>query len=175
VVERGTHAQLVNRDGVYQRLWQQAQLAPDVAAAQLGQLHEVPYFRGLDTVLLSAIAERLTRAERAAGEVFFHAGDAGDAFYLIVRGQVDVLVPGPSGDEIRVAVLRDGDYFGDIALIEDSPRTATVRAASPTSTLVIDRAQFLALLNSLPRLRSAFEAIIQSRRASERALLAARA
>jgi len=175
IVGRGTHAELVNREGVYRRLWQQAQLAPDAAAAQVEQLHEVPYFRSLDTVLLTAIAERFTRVERAAGEIFFNAGDAGDAFYLVVRGQVDVLAPGPSGDEIRVAVLRDGDYFGEMALIEDIPRTATVRAASPTITLVIDRAQFLALLNSLPRLRSAFEAIIESRRAAERALIGPRA
>ncbi len=174
IVGRGTHAELVSRDGVYQRLWQQSQLAPDASTAGVDQLHEVPYFRGLDTVLLTAIAERLTREERSAGETFFEAGDAGDAFYLIVRGQVDVLTPGPSGDEIRVAVLRAGDYFGEMALIEDIPRTATVRAATPTTTLVIDRAQFLALLNRLPRLQSAFEAIIQKRRAAERALLGTR-
>src|SRR5207249_6655786 len=111
----------------------------------------------------------------SAGDTFFYAGDPGDAFYLIVRGQVDVLTSGPSGDEVRVAVLREGDYFGEMALIEDIPRTATVRATSQTTTLVIDRAHFLALLDSLPRLRSAFAAIIHTRRAAERALLAPRA
>ena len=171
IVERGTHLELVSRDGVYRRLWQQAQITSDTSAVGLEQLHEVPYFRTLDALLLAAIAERLTREERAAGETFFRAGDAGDAFYLIVRGQVDVLIPGPTGEEVRVSVLRQGDYFGETALIEDIPRTATVQARTPTTVMVIDREHFLALLNSLPRLQRAFESVIQARAEADRALL----
>ena len=118
---------------------------------------------GNHSQLLELIVQIAARVIRAS---------AAPMLLLIVRGQIDVLTPGPSGNEVRVAVLREGDYFGEMALIEDIPRTATVRAASPTTTLVIDRAQFLALLDSLPRLRSAFAAIIQTRRAAERALLA---
>jgi CRP-like cAMP-binding protein len=59
----------------------------------------------------------------------------------------------------------------EMALIEDVPRSATVRATTPTSVLAIDREQFLALVRRLPRLRSAFGSTIQSRHAADRALL----
>jgi ATP-binding cassette subfamily B protein len=173
VVECGTHAELARRDGVYHRLWQRDQLSPETPAGEVGLLQDVPLFRTLDIVFLTALAERFTRAERAAGETFFLAGDSGDAFYLIVRGQVDVLATGPTGEQVGLAVLREGDYFGEMALIDDVPRTATVRARTPTSVLVISRDEFLALLNRLPPLRHAFEAIVQRRHASDLAVLGA--
>jgi ATP-binding cassette subfamily B protein len=171
IVERGTHPELVARDGPYRRLWDQAQLSTDSTANDVSRLQAVPYFRTLDTVLLTALAERFTHEERAAGQTFFKAGDAGNAFYLILRGQVDVLARGPTGHEVHLARLREGDYFGEIALIDDVPRSATVRARTQTSVLAIDREQFLSLVRSLPRLRSAFDSIIKSRRANDRALL----
>ncbi len=82
-----------------------------------------------------------------------------------------MLAGGPNGEEISLALLREGDYFGEMALIEDVPRSATCRARTPTSVLVIDREQFLALLHTLPRLRTAFDGIIHERRAADRALL----
>jgi ATP-binding cassette subfamily B protein len=174
VVERGTHAVLVAREGAYRRLLDQAQLSSNDVGDDVRRLQAVPYFRTLDTVLLTALAERITREERAAGQTFFKAGDAGNAFYLILRGQVDVVAPGPTGHEVHLARLREGDYFGEIALIDDVPRSATVRARTPTSVIAIDRQQFLSLVRSLPRLRSAFDAIISSRRANDRALLGPR-
>lgn len=80
VTECGTHAELARRDGAYQRLWQQAQLSPETTAGEVDRLQDVPLFRTLDTVFLTALAERFTPAERAAGDTFFHAGDSGDAF-----------------------------------------------------------------------------------------------
>jgi ATP-binding cassette subfamily B protein len=171
IVERGTHAELLAAEGPYRRLWDQAQVPADTAAGEVSRLQEVPYFRSLDTVLLTALAERFTREQRAAGQTFFRAGDPGDAFYLIVSGQVDVLAPGPTGNEVCLARLRQGDYFGEMALIEAVPRSATVRATTPTSVLAIDREQFLALVRRLPRLRSAFGSTVQSRHAADRALL----
>jgi ATP-binding cassette subfamily B protein len=171
VVQRGTHAELVNEVGVYQRLWQQGQRDGDSTASGVERLRDVPYLRGLDVVLLSAVAERMSHEERAPGETFFAAGDPGDAFYLVVDGQVDVLVPRAGGEDVCVNVLRDGDYFGEIALVESVPRTATVRARTTARTLSIDREQFLRLLERLPRLRDAFETTIRARRAVERELL----
>ena len=165
VVECGTHTELLSRRGLYYRLFQQSDL--DGAA----RLLDVPYFRGLDAVLLSAIAERLTREEWGAGDTFFRAGDAGLAFYLILRGQVEVLADGPTG-EVRLALLRDGDYFGEMALVEAIPRTATVRARTATMVLSIERDQFLDLLERLPRLRASFDEVIERRRANDRQLLA---
>ncbi len=171
VVQRGTHAELVNEAGVYQRLWQQGQVGPHSTASSAERLRDVPYLRGLDTVLLSAVADRMSHEERAPGETFFEVGDAGDAFYLVVDGQVEVLVPGANGEDVCVNVLRDGDYFGEIALVESVPRTATVRARTTARALSIDREQFLRLLERLPRLRDTFDMTIRARRAAERELL----
>jgi len=175
VVQRGTHPELVNETGVYQRLWQQGQRGVDSTASGVERLRDVPYLRGLDAVLLSAVADRMSHEERAPGEPFFEIGDAGDAFYLVVDGQVEVLVPGANGEDICVNILRDGDYFGEIALVESVPRTATVRARTTARALSIDREQFLRLLERLPRLREAFETTIRARRAAERDLLRAAA
>jgi ATP-binding cassette subfamily B protein len=171
IVQRGTHTELVNEAGLYQRLWQQGQRGVDSTATGVERLRDVPYFRGLDEVLLSAVADRMSHEERAPGETFFEVGDSGDAFYLVVEGQVEVLVPGAGGDDICVNVLRDGDYFGEIALVESVPRTATVRARTTARTLSIDREQFLRLLERLPRLRDTFDTTIRARRAAERELL----
>ena len=61
-------------------------------------------------------------------------------------------------------MLRDGDYFGEMALLENIPRTATVRARAPTILLTLEREQFDHLLNSVPDLRLAFEQIVDARR-----------
>jgi ATP-binding cassette subfamily B protein len=171
LVQCGQHTELLESEGLYRRLWEQSQLPLHDPRTRTGPLHEVPYFRNLDAVLLSALAERFTREELAPDQTIFRAGDRADSFYVIERGQVDVLIAGPAGEERRVGTLRDGEYFGEIALLEDVPRTATVRARTQTSVLAIDRSQFMALLESAPRLRRAFDAAVTSRRAADQALV----
>jgi len=75
-----------------------------------------------------------------------------------------VLTTGPTGEERQLAVLRDGDYFGEMALLEDIPRTATIRARASTILLTLEREQFNQLLSSVPDLRLAFDQIIKARR-----------
>ena len=70
-----------------------------------------------------------------------------------------------------LAILRDGDYFGEMALLQQTPRTATVRTRAPSSLLRLDRDQFLDLLSSLPGLRDAFEHGVRSRRQANLAAL----
>jgi CRP-like cAMP-binding protein len=70
-----------------------------------------------------------------------------------------------------VALLRDGDYFGEIALLEDVPRTATVRARAMTHLLGLGREEFLELLQAVPDLRAAFERGMEARRRANLAAL----
>jgi ATP-binding cassette subfamily B protein len=79
-------------------------------------------------------------------------GDPGNRFYIIVRGKVDVVAEQPDGSERRTAVLYDGDYFGEIALLKDVPRTASVWTRSPCILLSLERADFLQLLERAPLL-----------------------
>lgn len=85
------------------------------------------------------------------------------ALYLIVRGTVDVEWAGPAGEARQLAVLQDGDFFGEIALPRDVPRTATVRTRTPCLLLSLERGQFFQVFDAVPGLRRVFEAAAEAR------------
>jgi NADH dehydrogenase len=97
------------------------------------------------------------------GQEVFREGDRGDWLYVVSEGEVEVLRRGPDGAETPLRRLTAGDCFGEIALVSDGPRTATVRALAPTNVLAVDRDAFQALFATLPPLRSFFEQLIAAR------------
>jgi ATP-binding cassette subfamily B protein len=173
IVEQGTHEELLGARGLYYRLWGQQNGFEDArdVGAEASRLRTIPLFENLDGALISTLAERFVVERYAEGRVIFEEGDPGDKLYFIDRGEVEVVITGPAGEERRVALLRDGDYFGEIALLEDVPRTATVRTRVPTFLLGLDREQFLELLQAVPDLRAAFERGVEARRRANLAAL----
>ena len=104
----------------------------------LALLRQVPLFAPLELKSLERVAQQLVRIEVPAGDVLIREGDEGDRFYVIESGQMTASFEG--------SVLRQmgpGDPFGEIALLRDVPRTATVTADEPTVVLALDRADFL--------------------------------
>jgi CRP-like cAMP-binding protein len=100
----------------------------------------------------------------APGEIVIRAGDRGDAFYVIVRGRAGV-----AGERLQ-RTLREGDYFGEIALVDDGPRSATVIALDELRTIEIPKAAFLTFLEREPGLARRIMASLAKRvRALERA------
>ena len=87
-----------------------------------------------------------------------HEGDPGNRFYIIVRGTVQVL----KGSK-RIATLQDGDYFGEIALLNDSPRTATVQAIRECICISLNRQTFFTLLKSHPAVKEQLAAAAKVR------------
>jgi ATP-binding cassette subfamily B protein len=166
VVEQGTHEELLEELGLYYRLWGQQNGFADAerVGVEASRLRAIPFFEDLDEALLSTLAERFVVERHAEGRVIFEEGDLGDKLYFVDRGEVEVIITGPTGEERRVALLRDGDYFGEIALLEDVPRTATVRTRVPTALLGLGREEFLDLLQATPDLRAAFERGVEARR-----------
>jgi ATP-binding cassette subfamily B protein len=166
VVEQGTHEELLNARALYYRLWGQQNGFEDAqrVGVQASRLRAIPFFENLDEALLSALAERFVLERYPEGHTIFEEGDPGDKLYFIDRGEVEVVASGPTGEGLRVALLRDGDYFGEIALLEDVPRTATVRTRTSSLLLALDRSQFLELLQSVPELHTAFERGVEARR-----------
>ena len=81
-----------------------------------------------------------------AGEVIVEEGHAGNGIYMITSGKVEVIKDLASGSPRRIAVLDKGQLFGEMALMDEQPRSATVRAIEETSCLGIDRSVFLAQL-----------------------------
>jgi CRP-like cAMP-binding protein len=102
-------------------------------------LPKTPFFSVLSRDLFRMAVERVRLIQLAAGQILFSQGDPGDALYVVAWGEIAVLAPQ------EIARLSEGDFFGEIALLADRPRTATVRATVDSQVLAIDRA----LLNDL--------------------------
>ena len=102
--------------------------------------------------------EAVHREHFECGETIFISGDFGDKVYFVVRGEVTV-----EGDKTVLATLRDGDVFGEAALISDLPRNATIRAATPVDAVAVSRQAFCELLGHLPGLSETMEKIMELR------------
>ena len=98
------------------------------------------------------------------GQVVFREGDRGDWLYVVTEGEVEVLKNGGAAEPTPLRRLGPGECFGEIALVSDRPRSATVRATCATNVLAVDREAFQALFATLPPLRGFFESLIETRR-----------
>src|SRR4051812_31397888 len=98
-----------------------------------------------------ASACRIRRFRR--GEVIFHQGDPGDALHVILAGRVKISSPSETGVEAILTTLRPGEFFGALALIDGSPRSATATAVEAAETLVLPRDRFRQLLNEREEVR----------------------
>ncbi len=105
----------------------------------------------------------IRREHYESGEIIFREGDRGDWLYIVVDGEVEVVRGVPGQDERALRRLGPGECFGEIALVSDSPRTATVRSVTSVNLLAVDRDAFQALFGNLPPLRSFFEGLIAQR------------
>lgn len=110
-------------------------------------LKEFPLFADLTPNTLAEVADQMMVHEAQTGDVVIRQGDVGDLFYLIRSGSVDVLVNDGTGDK-KVAELKQGQYFGEAALITDEPRNATVIAREPTVFYALGKDDFRAVLET---------------------------
>ena len=168
LVESGTHDELVESGGVYNGLWQRQSgftLSDDGDRAEVAvqRLKHVPVLSELDDVLLSEIAELFTSEQVPAERTVIQQGDPGDRFYLVVRGRLAVTYRDPGGEDELVAVLQDGDHFGEIALLRKAPRVATVTAEVPSLLLSLAQEHFLDVLARAPDVRRSLERIVEGR------------
>lgn len=109
-----------------------------VGAAAAAALRQTPLFAGLSQEALESLVERLTLVHLSSDEVLFHEGDPGDALYVIVEGVLAVQAEGPP--RVEMARLGPGSFIGEVALMTDQPRSATVMATADAELLRIDRA-----------------------------------
>jgi len=85
------------------------------------------------------------------GEVIFHQGEVGDCMYVIQEGKVEIIAE-RDGQEVRLAVRSEGDFFGEMAIFEREMRSATVRALGPVRVLTVDEKNFLRRIHQDPSL-----------------------
>jgi hypothetical protein len=135
-----------------------AVLGADAAAlpvVELARLRALPIFAPLGAAALEALARALDPVGAAAGTTVVREGEPGDRFYVVAHGELDVTARG-----VHVATLRRGDCFGEIALLRDVPRTATVTARSEVRLDALDKATFVAAVTGHePSARAADELV----------------
>jgi len=134
---------------------------------RLELLRAIPIFSPLPPPTLEALAHRLEPVALAAGETLFHAGDRGDRYYIVDAGEAEVVLDG------AVRPQRPGDAFGEIALLHDVVRTATVRAITDVRLLALDRGDFLSAVTGHAPAMAAAEAVASARIGAARASAAA--
>lgn len=108
-----------------------------------------------------------------SGEIIFHEDDPSDAAFLIIEGQVEILHQRKSGDKTTVAILERGEYFGEMGVIDDKPRSATAKAKTDVACMSVGKEEFMDMLlhrpqESIELLKVLFERL---RRANEKLAL----
>ncbi|MGE5416605.1 MAG: ATP-binding cassette domain-containing protein [Acidobacteriota bacterium] len=158
VVEEGSHHELLDRESsVYKNMWQSQSgfaISEDGFNAEITgeRLRGIPLFVELDDEFLDSISQLFVTEYYPANRVVITEGEPGDKFYIIVRGKVEVTKKAGSDMVERLAVLVDGDFFGEIALIKNVTRTANVTTLMPTTLISLQRDLFQHLLEKAPEL-----------------------
>jgi CRP/FNR family transcriptional regulator, cyclic AMP receptor protein len=118
---------------------------------EVDTLRRIPFFAGIEPSKLKLLAFTSERVAYEPGQVLFREGDMGDAAYVILEGEAEVLVDSDAGP-VMVAVLGRNAFVGEIAILCDVPRTATVRARQRSVTLRIKKDLFLRLIMEFPQM-----------------------
>jgi NADH dehydrogenase len=105
----------------------------------------------------------ITHEHFEPGQEIFHQGDLGDRIYIIGSGQAEV-VRHENGQDISLAQLGPGEYFGEMALLSHTTRNATVRCAQAMDVLSLPKSEFSLLTANLPAVRESFEHVMEQRR-----------
>ena len=122
------------------------------------RLAQIPLFAGLSKKEIASVSGLATRLDLDAGKELTKQGETGNEFVIVLDGEVDVLVDGKV-----VATRGSGDYFGEIALLSERPRTATVVAKTAVAIEVIGRREFRALVQDQPGIEDQLQAAMAER------------
>jgi hypothetical protein len=152
-------------EDIFVSLYSGVVIDPDDTNVKLepSRLRTIPPFVGLDDASLMMIANRFVARPEPADALLIRQGEFGDRLYVIVSGSVEVTQAEPGEADRLLAVLRRGDVFGELALLRDQPRNASVRTLTPCVLLTLDRTELLDLLETRPRLREYIERVADER------------
>jgi CRP/FNR family transcriptional regulator, cyclic AMP receptor protein len=115
-------------------------------------LAKVPLFASLKPALLDELAAKLAPKSYRRAEVIFHQDDPGSAMHIVKSGQVKIATTSPEGEEVIMAILKDSDFFGELSLLDDKPRSANAVAMEATQTLMLRRADFTDMMARHPEM-----------------------
>ena len=125
-------------------------------------LRSVPLFSGLSTAIISRMANRFRPETVSLGNKLIGEGEDGNKFFIIAQGQVEVLSKGIHGANLRLALLTEGEFFGESDLVSDKLSDVTVRTITPCTLLTLSRRDLDSVLAENPSQRSDFEQAIRT-------------
>jgi uncharacterized membrane protein len=117
---------------------------------KMDALRSVPLFRALDDEAAAELCALLTMREVDAGTSLFHRGEPGDAMYVIETGCVRISVKDTDGHDTTLAEMSDGEFFGEMSLLDGNPRSADATASADSRLAVLPRAEFRSFLRKNP-------------------------
>jgi len=130
----------------------------------LNLLINIPVFSGISPEIFYKMEKSIKEREFSKGETIFKEGDAGNAFYIIKSGAIEILKGDPlKNRQIRLAVRGEGDFFGEMSLLEDSPRFAYAKAVQDSVVLEISREDFKNLIAKNPPMAMEVMGVLSSR------------
>ena len=133
-----------------------------MAESNIDFLKRVTLFEDLDRRSLEAIANAAVEQDYTAGQEIVRQGDTGVGAFIIKKGRVEVVQDRP-GHQHKFAELKSGEVFGEMALLDEFPRSATCRALEPTTCLGIQRWHFRGILESHPQIALALLPVLTRR------------
>ncbi len=133
------------------------------AEAVGGSLRTVPLFSSVSVDDLSGLSRQFTRRRYRKGEIIFHKGDFGSTFHIINTGGVRLSIPSEEGGDVFLTDLGPGDFFGELALLDERPRSATATAKDSTETLALEREDFLDFVKLYPDVAVSILAVLAQR------------
>ncbi len=126
-------------------------------------LRALSLFREASDELLSSTTAQFATESFDAGEILFNEGDPGDKFYIVAQGKIEIFTSNRYGKKIFLDMWGGGGYFGEIALLEQKPRTASAQALTPCVCLTLNREQFLGILAKDPEVQTKFQELVKQR------------
>lgn len=112
------------------------------------ELREVPLFSEMDEQEVAGIRAIMDEMKFKPGQVIIREGETGDLFYVVTEGQVEIMVRDADGSDIILHVAGPGDFFGELSMLTNEPRSARVRAVDQVTTLVLERDEFFSFLRT---------------------------
>ena len=162
LVACGTHEHLLNSCKQYQNMWtKQSEFYISYNGRKADMTTEhlklIELFSDLHNPLLEEIISYMDTEHFEEQQTVIQQGEEGDKFYIIVRGRVEVMLEQELNSMKRLAVLEDGDYFGEMALLKEIPRTATIRTLNSCTLLSMKRSHFYKILDESTSFRQRIE------------------
>jgi CRP-like cAMP-binding protein len=113
-------------------------------------LKKVPLLAGLTDEDREALAAAVSRRRYRKGDIVMQKEEPGHALFIVEKGAVRIYVPSAQGNDLILAVLGQGDFFGDLSLLDGRPRSASAAVTSETTLLMLERSDFIALITRRP-------------------------